>query len=164
MCTYNVTHRWKCTENIIYICYLAGFMGVQPFHHEGLHPQKGISAWGLMLCGCHSEILNNFIFKFVVCEQSDRIMKYALGVWCLGSQSVPPPVLFSIYKDEVLTTHFQVPTQVWVYMQDQRRSRGACRQHTYVGLHLPSQCSHAQGSTTLNSKLNHTMTERLLNK
>lgn len=68
MCTYNVTHRWKCTENIIYICYLAGFMGVQPFHHEGLHPQKGISAWGLMVCGCHSEILNNFIFKFVVCE------------------------------------------------------------------------------------------------
>lgn len=29
-------------------------------------------------------------------------MKYALGVWCLGSQLVPPPVLFSIYKDEVL--------------------------------------------------------------
>lgn len=65
-------------------------------------------------------------------------MKYALGVWWLGSQLVPPSVLFSIYQVGLLSTHFQVPAQVWVCIQIKEGPMSAWHQHTYVGLHLPS--------------------------
>ena len=41
----------------------------------------------------------------------------------MGKEGEGRKVLFSIYQDGLLSTHFLVPAQVWVCIQDQR-SRG----------------------------------------
>ena len=73
----------------------AGFMDrhVTPAVTQGPMLRREPHAQGLMLCGCHLKILNNFIFELGFCK-SGETMEHVLGLgasaW--GGSWLPPPV------------------------------------------------------------------------
>lgn len=70
---------------------------------------RGTNAWGLTLCGHHTEISMTVSELGVSYEKSEGILELVLEAWSLGSRVILPPTAPSPPWERFLAPHSLVP-------------------------------------------------------